>query len=92
MSLRITDVARIIIDVWAGPPPNDMCFSLPPFICGEKDIYRKERVEDDEIDRWIATVKLDQIPYYRVQRFFGRVSHLYVFASPPKMGVVKVAT
>jgi len=62
-----------------------MCFTLPSFIHGEKDIYRKEWCEDDEIDQWIATVRLDKIPSYRMQRLFGRVSHLYVFESPPML-------
>jgi hypothetical protein len=46
----------------------------------EKDIYVPK--EKGDVEKWVATIKLNKVKGYWFQRYLGKVRTLYVFDSP----------
>jgi len=51
-----------------------------PLMSQEKDIYVPK--EEDDVGKWVATIKLNKVKGYWFQRYLGKVRTLYVFDSP----------
>jgi hypothetical protein len=51
-----------------------------PLMSHEKDIYVPK--EKGDVEKWVATIKLNKVKGYWFQRYLGKVRTLYVFDSP----------